>query len=200
MKKLLLTDVDGVLLNWEHGFHEFMVKKGHELTANGFDEYQVERRYKDLDHDLGRRLIWEFNHQPHTLIPLRDSMFWISRLAAEGWRFGVITSHSDQPEAVQSRIDNLIKKFGHHFDFIDCLPTGADKDEALARRAEQGLFWVEDKPANIDAGLKVGLRGLLMDHAHNADYVMPKGTHRVRDWYEIYRILRTADESTGLVG
>lgn len=199
MKKLLLTDVDGVLLNWEEGFHRFMTERGYKLKANGFDEYQVERRYQDLDHGLGRQLIWEFNHSPHKLIALRDSRFWLARLHSEGWRFGVITSHSDQPEAIQTRIDNLIKTFGHYFEFIDCLPTGADKDQALAHRAEPGLFWVEDKPANIDAGLKVGLRGILMDHAHNADYSIPQGAHRVRDWYEIYRILQTADESTGRV-
>ena len=75
MKKLLLTDVDGVLLNWEEGFHRFMTERGYKLKANGFDEYQVERRYQDLDHGLGRRLIWEFNHSPHKLIALRDSPF-----------------------------------------------------------------------------------------------------------------------------
>ena len=45
---------------------------------------------------------------------------------------------------------------------VICLDTGADKDEALERLAKKykGSYWIEDKPVNLEAGVKVGFKGI----------------------------------------
>ena len=67
------------------------------------------------------------------------------------------------------------------------LDTGADKDEALAPYAGSGCLWVEDKPANVDLGISLGLDGVLINHQHNANY--DGAATCVDSWKEIYEML-----------
>jgi hypothetical protein len=64
------------------------------------------------------------------------------------------------------------------------LDTGADKDEELYKYKDTGCFWVEDKVANAEVGLDMGLRSLLMTHDHNRDY--DGNIEKVYSWREIY--------------
>ena len=68
--------------------------------------------------------------------------------------------------------------------FLDC---GADKDEVLAQYGSRypGHIWIEDKKQNVDVGIACGLKGLLMEHAHNMDYTGPAKI--VKTWEEIYK-------------
>ena len=68
------------------------------------------------------------------------------------------------------------------------LGTGADKDSALAEFHDTGLYWVEDKPTNALAGLRYGLKPILIDHPYNRDFNHPDGI-RVNNWKQIHEIL-----------
>ena len=68
------------------------------------------------------------------------------------------------------------------------LPTGDDKDSALAEFHGTGLWWVEDKPENAEAGLKFGLKSMLYDHLYNKEYNNPN-VKRVSNWEHIYKIV-----------
>ena len=74
------------------------------------------------------------------------------------------------------------------FEEIICLDTGADKDEELAKYAGSEYYWIEDKYANCEAGLRCGLRPILMEHGHNMEYSHPM-IPRVKNWKEIYEIM-----------
>ena len=68
------------------------------------------------------------------------------------------------------------------------LDTGADKDSALAEFHDTGLYWVEDKPKNAIAGLKYGLKPILIDHPYNQDLQHPD-IIRVSNWKQIHEIV-----------
>ena len=188
--KIILTDVDGVLLNWEFAFHTWMEEHG-QLAAEGYEfKYCVGKRF-GIDPKEGRRFINFFNQSAAIgfLPPLRDAMYYVKKLHEEhGFMFHAITSLSLNRHAVRLREQNLAKLFGNTaFEKVICLDTGADKDEALEPYRDSGCWWVEDKVKNADLGIDMGLRSILVEHGHNMDY---KGEAAlVKNWKEIYNLI-----------
>lgn len=187
--KLILTDIDGVCLDWEYGFDNWMARHGYTIVDDS--DYLMSVKY-NIDQNEAKRLIRMFNESAwiRRLTPLRDAIHYIKKLHQEhGYVFHAITSLSNDPYSQYLRTKNLIETFGPTvFEKYTYLDTGADKDEVLENYRDSNLLWVEDKPANAQAGLTVGLRSVLVEHPHNADYQHPD-IIRVRNWREIYQLV-----------
>ena len=52
--KIILTDCDGVCLDWEYGFHTWMSTHGHELKHNNL--YSVAKQYEMTDENAKRQV------------------------------------------------------------------------------------------------------------------------------------------------
>jgi uncharacterized HAD superfamily protein len=118
-----------------------------------------------------------------------ESQTWVKLLAAEGWTFIPITSQTSDIPAQQLRKRRLGELFGDYvFTNYHILGTGADKDSALSEFHNTGLYWVEDKPKNALAGLKYGLKPILIDHPYNQDFDHPE-VIRVSNWQDIHKLL-----------
>jgi FMN phosphatase YigB (HAD superfamily) len=194
-EKLIFTDVDGVLLNWEYAFSEWMQHQGHVPVEGHKDHYDIAKQYNLPSKNIGHNLIRQFNASASIgfLPPLRDAQRYMEKLVEAGYRFVVLTSLSTDKHAQVLRERNLIKLFGDCFDEIICLSTGADKDEALVKLANKyGTgWWIEDKPANIDAGFKAGFKGILIEHKHNLDY---KGDAVIaQTWEDVFNTITTTN-------
>jgi FMN phosphatase YigB (HAD superfamily) len=188
---VILVDCDGVLLNWEYAFSIWMETHGFEqVPGSGFD-YDIGQRY-NIDREQGSKLIKIFNESAAIgfLPPLRDAMFYVKRLHEEqGYVFHCITSLSSDPAAGKLREMNLNKLFGDTaFEVVTCLPTAADKKEALSKYAGSGCYWVEDLPKNAEVGLELGLRSILMEHGHNMHY-FHQDIPLVKNWKEVYELI-----------
>lgn len=170
-ERVILTDCDGVLLNWEYAFKVWMRNRGYEIKHPHLKtEYGIQHIY-ELEYDEKERLIHEFNASAAMgfLPPLRDAIEYVQKLhREEGYVFHCITSMSKDKHAQKLRKENLRKVFGktvfEEFIFLDC---GADKDEVLAEYKDSGLIWVEDKLENAVEGKRQGLDSVLMEHSHN---------------------------------
>lgn len=190
-EKVILTDVDGVLLDWVHSFTQWMERHGYEQIDNGAAEYDIGNRY-NLSFIEKERLVRMFNESAwiRKLPPLRDAIKYVRKLHEEhGYIFRVISSLSTDPYAGHLRTKNLIEMFGPTvFESYTYIDTGADKDEVLAPYEGTGCFWIEDKPENAVLGQTLGLESILVDHPFNKDANvgdMP----RARNWKEIYEII-----------
>ena len=189
MDKVILTDCDGVLLNWEYAFNTWMKRHGYQMSPDGEKAYDMGDRY-GIGNDEKKRLVKFFNESSAIgfLPPLRDAMYYVDLLHRKhGYVFHMITSLSLEPSAQQLRIDNTRKLFGEtafeRFIFCD---TGADKDEVLEPYRNSGYLWVEDKIENAELGDRLGLQSIIMEHGHNMHYdKLP----RVKNWSEIYERL-----------
>jgi len=188
--KIILTDADGVLLDWEWAFAVWMEEHGFSKQEGYQFEYDIGVRY-GIGHEQGKKLIKMFNESAAIgfLPPLRDAMYYVKRLHEEhGYVFHCITSLSTDVNAKKLREMNLQKLFGKTaFDRVVCLATGADKNYALEEYANSGLWWIEDKPENADVGHDMGLKSMLVEHGHNMHHECPYPV--VKNWKEIYNII-----------
>jgi FMN phosphatase YigB (HAD superfamily) len=186
--KIILTDADGVLLDWEAAFHDWMKAKGYTKVVDAV--YDLSTAYA-MPKAEAKAYVREFNESAWVafLPAFRDARSGVAKIAEAGYKFVCITSLSLDPKAAKLRMQNLEDVFGKDV-FIEliCLDTGADKDEVLERYAGSNLIWIEDKPENAECGAKFGLKSLLISHAHNADYVN-EDVVRVADWAEITKVV-----------
>ena len=199
--RIILTDVDGVLLEWEHHFTKWMLQRTlfdergaryhpHKLLADKQNTYEMAERFGVTIPEI-RKEIREFNRSAWmgTQRPMPDSQTWVKLLAAEGWTFIPITSQTSDIPAQCLRKRRMGELFGEHiFSNYHILGTGADKDSALAEFHNTGLYWVEDKPKNAVTGLKYGLKPILIDHPYNRDFNHPD-IIRVNNWQDIHQIV-----------
>mgnify|MGYP000043947256 FL=1 len=186
--KCILTDVDGVLFDWEYAFDQWM--KRHDYTVVETGNYQMDIKY-GLDRKETMRLVRMFNESAviRKLPPLRDAIHYVKKLHAEhGYIFHAITSLSKDDYSQHLRTKNLREMFGDSvFDKYIYLDTGADKDEVLEYYRGSGCYWIEDKPQNVDLGIELGLDGILVNHVHNSDYYGKAKC--INNWKEIYTII-----------
>ena len=188
--RIILTDVDGVLLDWEKHFSRWMSSRGFQQVEGAEKMYSMYERY-GISREKKEELIREFNSSAWmaTQEPMMDSQTWVKLLHAEGWTFIPITSQTWDIPAQKLRKRRLQELFGGTvFSNFFILDTGADKDSALAEFHGTGLWWVEDKPENAEAGLRYGLRPLLYNHSYNQDYQNQEIT-RVNNWKHIRLVI-----------
>ena len=182
--KIILTDCDGVLLDWEAAFMEWMSAKGYEKKVEAV--YDISTAF-GLEKTEGKRLVREFNESAWMgyLKPLRDARSGVAKLYEAGYRFHCITSLSLDKKAKRLRMMNLENVFGKGvFKELICLDTGADKDEILAEYEGSGFYWLEDKTENAECGLQFGLKPILIHHDHNVDCDNPQ-IPVCNDWNDI---------------
>jgi FMN phosphatase YigB (HAD superfamily) len=190
LNQLILTDVDGVLCDWEWAFNIWMQEHGFEEVEGSKLNYDMAVRY-NISREQVVKLIRIFNESAAIgfLPAMRDAMYYVKRLHEEfGYRFHAITSLSLDPNAQKLREMNLHKLFGPTaFERIVCLDTGAHKDEVLEEYEGTGCFWVEDKTENAEVGYKLGLKSILVEHGHNMNHECPYPI--AKNWKQIFHII-----------
>ena len=189
--KVILVDADGVLLDWEWAFNVWMGEQGFERIEGSQFIYYIGERY-GIPTTQSKKLVNIFNNSAWIgfLPGLRDAQFYVKKLHEEyGFTFHLITSLSLDKNAQKLRTMNIDKLFGTTaFTKYVYLGTGADKDDALKKYKGTGLYWVEDKPKNCEAGLEQGLKPLLIEHGHNMDY-RHDGITTVKNWRHIHDLV-----------
>lgn len=198
--KIILTDCDGVLCDWNGAFSRFMSENGYPMISETESNYAIEKRH-NVTNEMARQHIEEFNHSDRisNLEPHADSQEYVARLRDEGYRFIVVTSLSDHVLAKDARMENLQRHFGDAILELHCLPLGVHKGEKLRDWAETKRFWIEDHVENAVAGAKLGLRSIVIDHPYNIKYeendelLYARVSHDT-PWADIYEVIKGAEE------
>lgn len=191
--RVILTDCDGVLLRWEESFDKFMASKGMPCLPNMEAEYSLAIRYGIPPEVSVYPLLQEFVEGPaiERLDPYADSVKYVAKLAALGFRFIVISSISSSSLSRYYRMRNLQTVFGDVFDEVICIETGANKYETLKQWKDSGYFWIEDHMQQAVSGYECGLKPLLLNHAYNEKYQNDLFPRIVGDnpWEQVYNLV-----------
>ena len=183
---VIVTDADGVLMYWEHGFHMWMVSKGYKSTQTGF--YSIEDKY-GITKEEGDRLADAFNESAalRRLPPVKDAIKYIRKLHEDhGYVFHCISAIPNTRDMYEARMENIENLFGKTaFERLTLCGHSSNKKELLKEYEGTGCFWIEDLHKNLRYGVDLGMRGILMDRHYNQfDEDFPHV--RVETWKEIY--------------
>lgn len=199
-EKIILTDADGCLLNWNAAFNQFMVDKGYDIVPGEEENYSVRERF-GLGKDVKMNFIKEFNHSDRIaeLPPHADAKEYVAKLNDDGYKFVVVTSLSEKPSAHDYRTHNLREHFGDAVTELHCLRIGIHKGEKLKQWEDTNMFWIEDHVSNAIAGAELGLRSIVIDHVYNTrydlqDHLLYARTSQETPWADIYEIVKGAEE------
>jgi hypothetical protein len=189
MRNVILTDIDGVVVEWLAAFKHWMEVEHNQIMSD-VQSFDMLVKYPNLEPKQVFACINEFNESDHisNLIPTNDSYEVINDLATKGFTFIAISSLSDKPNALANRTANLNHYFGNAFSEVICLKTGMKKDEILAKYHD-ALCWVEDHPVNADAGVALDIPSFLMNQHHNKG--QETKAMRVDSWKDIALWLKT---------
>jgi FMN phosphatase YigB (HAD superfamily) len=189
-EKLILTDCDGVLLDWEKHFHRWMKAKGYK-RATLDAVYHQEEQY-GLSTSKAKKLVDEFMTSAWMIAfpPLADAQQGVARLADAGYRFHAITAIDYDPYVRDLRLQNLEGLFGKVFVDLTCSGVHNSKYEALTQDQFQGrdLPWIEDKAENAVLGADLGMSSYLISHPYNMD-CNDERVVRVNSWDALSRKL-----------
>jgi hypothetical protein len=176
----IITDVDGVLLNFDLSFDIYMSKKGYGKVPNSDHIFNLAKKYR-LPEDKLKSLVIEFANSENfeKLYALRDSIDGIKTLSKSGAKFIAVTSCGDSSFTKSARIKNLESVFGNVFNDVICLPLLSPKSHILEKWKGSKKLWIEDHYHNAIDGSKLGLRSVLVDHHYNKNKYDSK--------YHIYR-------------
>lgn len=190
MSKLILTDVDGVLLNWEDAFTRWMEQKGHVKPNVPHTSYSLAKGW-GMPEWVINHLVVEFNESSYVAFikPYGEAGHYVKRLADKGHRFVTCTSFGGNEASRALRKFNLEFIFGDVFDEHNIIELHGDKTPVLSRFGGSELWWIEDNLNNAKKGLDLGLRPILMRASHNASYESDDDILVANDWREVYTII-----------
>lgn len=171
-KKVILTDCDGVLLDWKYGFYQYMAQRGYSVQNDNV--YSMAETF-NITKDEANEHVRIFNNSMYIahLTPFRDAIASVRYLyETHGFVLHVITALSTEPEAYKLRMQNLHEVFGANvIDRLVCTdPEHPDKTPYLEEYKNTNCIWVEDSPKNAIAGAKLGLNTYSINHSHNTDF------------------------------
>lgn len=184
LKKLILVDCDGVLVDWNEGFMEFM--KHYDFKELQDNSYSMRERY-------GFNAAQEYNYVDMycrsefiaKLKPMKNSLEVVNRLAKRGYEFVAITSIGTDPQTYEHRKHNLETYFPGVFKQIFCIPAGSNKSYILRAFQNMSDIWVEDHVDNAEDGTDLGFNSFLLTHSYNRDSITK--ANRVDSWRDIER-------------
>lgn len=193
MTNLILTDADGVLLNWEDTFKQWMRRHGFEMKQkNAFCSHGIDPAvmYGISDEETSR-YIRMFNDSANIgwLPPYKDAIKYVKKLHEEhGYIFHVITSFTDDLYAYELRKKNLANLFGPTaVQKMVILGIGESKEQSLSDYKDSGLIFIEDRASNADLGIELGLESIMMMQNYNEGYC--GDALMVDNWKEIYHYI-----------
>jgi len=165
--RILLTDVDEVLLDWISAFRAWVVEHGY--TVQG--ERPIDRNIAGwvvpssgvpLKESEALRLVEVFNESDsfEHILPRAHSQEVLPLFKRAGYHIVAVSSCTNNLDARAKRERCLQRRFNNCVDKVICLPLGASKKEVL--RAFPPAIWIDDDIRNVQDGAEVGHRAYLM--------------------------------------
>ena len=179
-KNLILTDIDGVLLNWGVAFNAWASMLGYKAKNDAiciFEKYALTKTE-------GLSLIEAFHKtsEASQLTPVYNSEQVVKSLAKNGWRFVAISSVDESFRP--GRVENLQRIFGDIFNEVHCVGTLGDKKAILEGYKDQASCWIDDMFSNVKVGHELGLKSFWMSDDSQASVVVA-GIVKINCWSTI---------------
>lgn len=177
----LLVDVDGVLLNFQKSFDNWLYEKHHITAAIPITVALSYEAAYDLPWLSMVELIEEFSHTEMfaNLSAMDGAQDALRAFHSAGWRISAITACVDTEAVKKSRVANLTTIFGDIFYSIIVVGLGNCKREALS--AFSPGVWIDDSVEHSVAGSEIGH----CSYWYGGNGEIPHGVTTVWGWNEV---------------
>lgn len=200
--RLILIDVDGVLLNWIDPFISWAHNTGFMASIGGREvdphEYDIAIRFGITPEqaDLAMRL---FNTSIYAsrLPPMNGAVKNVANLVKQGYTLHAISAFSNDFLAHEARKQNLVRLYGDsaftNFTFLDNHASKYDVLSTLLNSHISPSFWIEDNLTNATAGFDLGINTILYDEENiwplQKTTMIKNGTlmMKIDNWDSMYR-------------
>lgn len=197
MSRLIVTDIDGVCLDYVNSFIKW-VKSEYGWSLNpesNYDKYSMESWFigGNSNHKMTKedfiRLITEYNSQPRVIPPVEHSQEALKRLKERGNTIVALSSFGGNHSTRQFRKEYLEMLFPKIFDKIILLDLGVCKKEELKKLKPD--FFIEDHKEHAEKAAGLGITTFLIRTSYNygAEDVI-----YVDNWNEINYIIGDKDK------
>jgi HAD superfamily hydrolase (TIGR01509 family) len=182
--KIIVLDVDGVLLDWLSPFKQWMEGLGYSLQEP--HGYNLMEAYS-IDKSQLSKLKRHFNDSEtiRSLPALPGAKEALMKLKALGYQLCVLTKLSSSLQSQSRRKLNLNDHFGLKlFERINILDVEDSKEYSLKELASNypNAWIIEDAPENIALSEKAGLKPILFEHDYN---LTTDCVYRINHWDKI---------------
>ena len=179
-QKYILTDIDGVCVDWQKQFEKFL-------------EFHYPDKQPTSDPHARRQTLEQEMHQfigsawQGFCEPLRDAVEILTKFKRQGYQVHACTAMGFDPYAIALRKINLETYFPNVFDRLDttAMGEGCTKEAWLEQYRGKDCVWVEDKWINALAGASMGITTFLMKQPYNA-HNNDDRIHKVDNWQQIH--------------
>lgn len=182
MSKLtLLTDLDGVSLNWLDGFCRYMENvQGHQAIHQSPENFSMIDIFPELEKPYVH--ITDYHHSEfyRDIKPYTGSIDGYETLRDMGVEIIAITSCGEEKKVQDYRMGHIDKYFGHVIDDAILLPLGVSKEEALSK-FDNSVF-IDDQMINAIAGAKTNHDSFIWDMSYNKKEEQPLDVKRAYNW------------------
>ncbi len=197
-EKIILTDVDGVLLDFPAQMTVFL---NEQKNANiKLEDWQKSYWIHDLlgcTVEEASQMAVEFSHSDYFKhLPAKEcALEAVENLANDGWRFIAITAagtgcgNQDVKRVHSNRFENLEKHFGSVFDDLHITNFRNCKGPKLEEF--DSAWWIEDSVSHANAGHDIGHKSIIIESNH---YDPEKNIYNlplVKTWHEIEALVRS---------
>lgn len=185
-KPVLLTDVDGVILDWVKTFGEFAVSKGFTLRMESPLTWEMSEWFGATSEQI-KSMITEMNSSEiFARIPAFPDAQNVLPQLAEKYDLVAITSCSNDPLTIQRRVKNL-QLVDVRFKEVHCLNFNETKKTLLS--AYPTTIWVEDRFEGAESGVETGHKSVLINRSYNLNQYHQK-IIKVDSWHQIQNLLK----------
>jgi len=199
-KKVILTDVDGILVQWASGLPYFAQKHGID-TANILRTL-VDEKFRDglemfgFNERISNILMNEYNNSDFIkyLAGYKDAIQVVNRLKDE-YDFIAITALGTTNEALMNRCCNLNTLFPGAFRDIMCVNYGESKlphyVSVKKKYGDRLVCFVDDLASNLEDCHDVMSTLPLIHMVRGERNPATCATHTVQDWFDVERLIKS---------
>lgn len=207
MKKVILTDIDGVSIQWQSGLayfaHKYGIKTDVIIEMISDEKFRTADKIFQTDEATGKQLIEKYNNSDFIryLAAYKDALKVINELKKD-YDFIAITALGNSIDAKLNRQFNLNALFPGAFQEILMCGHTESKDALLVQAKEKYgsriVCYIDDLPSHCEAALKV-FKGTNVDV-----FFMPRGertektsAYFVKDWTEVQYMISKRPSGIG---
>lgn len=194
----VITDVDGVLLDWFKGFETWItevkgVKPIHGATPS---MYRLTDKYPLTTKEISDHIA-EFNSSSYfaELKAIDGAVQFLNFLMMDNTKdvawlsAGSVEGHEE--ECFDRRSANLRNCFGRDIPGT-LLVMDTPKDDYLKAYKEEcgdDLVFIEDSLSHAEVAIKLGIRTILLNYSYNTTKNNSKLLYKAKNWEDIYNII-----------